>query len=134
MPWASFSTCVPFPHCNSRYTPNRYIHPQCKSYRNLHNTPNRNMHPQCISHYTPNHNIHPQCKYHYTSNPIYTHNAIGFVLNLCCVRVERHVSSIVYFDRNNGGTADEYHIGIRRAIAEVSIRTEFLIWTSEVEG
>jgi len=50
------------------------------------------------------------------------------------LRVQHRVSSLVYFDRNNGATADEYHIGIRRAIAEVSLCTEVLIWTSDVEG
>jgi len=64
----------------------------------------------------------------------YTHNAIGFVLNRCFGRVQRRVCSVAFLFENNSGTTAAHHIGIRRAIAEVSIRTEVLIRTSDAEG
>jgi len=57
-----------------------------------------------------------------------THNATRFVFKLCAVRFPP------FFHKNNGGTAASGHFGIRRAIAEVSIRTEVLFRTSDAEG
>jgi len=65
---------------------------------------------------------------------LYTHTATGFVLNLCTVCVQCAVSSVCFFLKYNGGTAAAHHIGIQRAIAEVSICTEVFIRTSDAEG
>jgi len=70
--------------------------------------------------YTSNRNIHPQCN------------------RLCLQRAYRYktVSYLlcVSFLKNNGAKRDSHHIGIRRTVAEVPIRTEDVIRTSDAEG
>ena len=92
MPWASSSTCVSFPLCNSRCTPNRIIHPQCKWYGNLHNTPNRNIHPQCKLHYTSNRNTYPQCNW-LPFQPVFCVYSIAFFV--LCISIEIMVEQLV---------------------------------------
>ena len=130
----SRSTCVSFPQRILHYTPNRNIYPQCQCARKKQHTPNRDIHPQWISLYTPNGCIHVQLNSNYTRN----HNIHPQCNRLCLQRAYRYktVSYLlcVLFLKNNGAKRDSHHIGIRRTVAEVPIRTEDVIRTSDAEG
>ena len=110
-------------HYISHYITNPNIFPQRKCTRMKHYTPNRNIHPQCISPYTPNGYIHAQFNSNYTPN----RNIDPKCNRLCVERVYRSCTVPCFlcllFLQNNGGNGHAHHIGIRRGIAEVPIRT-----------
>ena len=117
-----FNMCVvPTMHF-ALYNQSEYI-PIMQAHPMKHYTPNRNIHPQFISPYTPNGYIHPQLNSNYTPY----RNIDPQCIRLCVERVYRSCTVscflCVLFVQNNGGKDHAHHIGIRRGIAEVPIRT-----------
>jgi len=55
-------------------------------------------------------------------------------LSSTCVPLQNSVVFDVLFLKNNGAKRDSHHIGIRRTVAEVPIRTEDVTRTSDAEG
>ena len=99
------------------YIPTIPLHPEEALYTQSQYTPTMHfaVYTKCIytptiySNYTANRNIRPQCN------------------RLCLERVYRSCTVPCFlgslFLENNGGKGDAHHIEIRRAIAEVPIRT-----------